>query len=66
MKNPITKAQVWIGYQCDCVGRALFCDYDVTRSAVKVFDDEVKALTWKEEFVNTEFDWRDIVEFEVE
>ena len=55
-----TKAQVWIGYQCDCVG------YDVSRSAVKVFDDEVKALTWKEEFVNTEFDWRDIVEFEVE
>ena len=58
--------KVWIGYQCDCVGRALFCDYDVTRSAVKVFDDEVKALTWQEEFVNTEFDWRDIVEFDVE
>ena len=55
-----TKAQVWIGYQCDCVG----CD--VFRSAVKVFDDEVKALTWKEEFVDTETDWRDIVEFEVE
>ena len=52
--------KVWIGYQCDCVG------YNVDRSAVKVFDDKVKALTWQEEFVNTEFDWRDIVEFDVE
>jgi hypothetical protein len=55
-----TKALVWIGYQCDCVG------YDVSRSVVKVFDDEVKALAWKEEFVATDTDWRDVMLLELE
>jgi hypothetical protein len=52
--------KVYIGYEC-------YYDYcDVWRSAPKVFDDEVKALIWKEDFKDTEFQWREYEEFEVE
>lgn len=33
---------------------------------MKVFDDEVKALVWKEDFKSTEFEWRSYEEFDVE
>ena len=33
---------------------------------VKVFDDEAKALVWKEEFEATDYDWREYEEMEVE
>jgi hypothetical protein len=52
--------KVYIGYECNY-------DYcDVWRSAVKVFDDEVKALIWKEDFKDTATEWRSFEEFEVE
>jgi hypothetical protein len=52
--------KVWIGYECDY-------DYANTwRNAVKVFDDEAKALVWKEDFKNTDLEWRSYEEFEVE
>jgi hypothetical protein len=52
--------KVWIGYECHY-------DYcDVWKGAVKVFDDEVKALIWKEDFVETDVEWRQYEEFEVE
>ena len=35
--------KIWIGYDCAC------CDEGEIRKAVKVFDDESKALVWKEE-----------------
>ncbi len=52
--------KVYIGHECyyDCC--------TVWRSATKVFDDEVKALIWKEDFKDTEFEWREYEEFEVE
>jgi hypothetical protein len=56
--------QVWIGYEC------YFNGCDEWRSAVKVFDDEVKAFVWKEEVEPYEFCgsdyWRDYQVFEVE
>jgi hypothetical protein len=45
------------------------CYYDGganTETVVKVFDDEVKALVWKEEFDATDYDWRAYEEMEVE
>ena len=52
--------KVYIGYQC-------YYDYcNVWETAVKVFDDAVKALVWKEEFVSTDTEWRNFVEFKVE
>jgi hypothetical protein len=52
--------KVWIGYN-------VYYNYcDEWRSAVKVFDDEVKALIWKEEGPFTECEWRSYEEFEVE
>lgn len=52
--------KVWIGYD-------VYYDYcNEWRSAVKVFDDEVKALIWKEEGPSTEIEWRTFEEFEVE
>ena len=35
-------------------------------TVVKVFDDEAKALVWKEEFEATDYDWREYEEMEVE
>jgi hypothetical protein len=52
--------RVWIGYEC------YFNGCDEWRSAVKVFDDEVKALVWKEEVEGTHDEWRDYQEFDVE
>ena len=52
--------KVWIGYEC----HYNYCDE--FRSAVKVFDDEVKALVWQEEIEATEFDYRAYEEHEVE
>ena len=52
--------KVYIGYQC-------YYDYcDVWRHAEKVFDDEVKAFLWEEEFEPTEHEWRSYEEMEVE
>jgi hypothetical protein len=52
--------KVWIGYQC------YFNYCDEFRHAVKVFDDEVKALIWKEEFEDTECEYRNYQEMDVE
>jgi hypothetical protein len=52
--------KVWIGYQC------YFNYCDEFKSAVKVFDDEVKALIWKEEFEDTESEYRNYQEMDVE
>lgn len=52
--------KVYIGYECDY-------DYANTyQIAVKVFDDEAKALAWKEDFKATELEWRSYEEFELE
>lgn len=52
--------KVYIGYEC-------YYNYcDEWRYAVKVFDDECKALVWKEEFKPTDTEWRSYTEFEVE
>lgn len=52
--------KVWIGYEC-------YYNYcDVFETAVKVFDDEVKALIWKEEVPGTETEYRNYTEFDVE
>lgn len=52
--------KVYIGYECNY-------DYCTTwREVVKVFDDEVKALVWKEEFIETDLEWRIYEEMEVE
>ena len=52
--------KVWIGYEC-------YHNYcDEFRSVSKVFDDEVKALIWEEEFVPTDTEWRSYTEFEVD
>lgn len=52
--------KVYLGYDCHYNG----CD--TFESVVKVFDDEVKALIWKEEFVSTDYEWRTFKEMEVE
>jgi hypothetical protein len=52
--------KVYLGFEC-------YYDYcNVWRKVVKVFDDEVKALVWKEEFQSTKEDWREYDEMEVE
>jgi hypothetical protein len=54
--------KVYLGYEC-------YYDYDyceIWRSVIKVFDDEVKALVWKEEGKSTEQEWREYEEMEVE
>ena len=52
--------KVYIGYEC-------YYNYcDVFNTVVKVFDDEVKALVWKEEVEATETDWREYEEMELE
>ena len=52
--------QVWIGYEC-------YYNYcDEFRSVAKVFDDEVKALLWKEEVQPTETEYRQYEEVKVE
>jgi len=52
--------KVWIGYQC------YFNYCDEFKSAMKVFDNEVKALIWKEEFEDTESEYRNYQEMDVE
>ena len=52
--------KVYLGYDCHYNG----CD--TFESVVKVFDDEVKALIWKEDFKATETEWRSYEAFEVE
>ena len=52
--------KVYIGYECY---------YDLCnewKSVHKVFDDEVKALIWKEEGKTTEFEYRIFEEMELE
>ncbi len=52
--------KVWIGYQC-------YYNYcDEFKTAVKVFDDEVKALVWKDEFDATDTDYRSYEEMDLE
>ncbi len=53
--------KVYLGYECHYNG----CD--VFESVVKVFDDEIKALVWKDDFISEDPDeWRKYTEFEVE
>ncbi len=52
--------KVYLGYECSYN----YCD--IFESVVKVFDDEVKALVWVDEFTTTETNWRSYVEMEVE
>jgi hypothetical protein len=52
--------KVWLGYQCCYNG----CD--TWRTVTKVFDDEVKALIWKEDFNETDYDYREYEEMKVE
>jgi hypothetical protein len=52
--------KVYLGYQCYYNG----CDE--WKTVVKVFDDEIKALLWQEEFTATETEWRIIDEMGVE
>ncbi len=50
---------VWIGFE-------VYYDYcNEYRSVAEVFDDEAKALVWKEEVAPTEFEWRTYQRFEV-
>lgn len=58
--SPHPKMKVWIGYEC----YYNFCDE--WKSVAKVFDNEVKALVWKDEFKPTETEWRTYEEVEVE
>lgn len=49
------------------LGKECYYDYcNVWETVEKVFDDEVKALVWKEEFKSTETEWRSYEEMEVE
>ena len=52
--------KVWIGYH------HYFNGVDEWSSVVKVFDDELKALIWTEEFISTETNSRNYKQFEVE
>lgn len=52
--------KVYIGFEC----HYNLCD--VFTTAVKVFDDEVKALIWKDEGPNNDREWREYIEFDVE
>lgn len=52
--------KVYIGYEC------YYNWCDVFKTLVKVFDDEVKALIWKEEFAAHEQEWREYEEKDVE
>ncbi len=54
------RTKVYVGYEC-------YYDYcNVWRKVTKVFDDEVKALVWKEEREPAELEWREYDEWEVE
>jgi hypothetical protein len=52
--------KVYIGYQCNYN----YCD--VFKDVAKVFDDEVKALVWRDEFKETDTDFREYTEMELE
>ena len=53
--------KVFVGYECYYDG----CN--VWRNVMRVFDDEVKALVWKEEFVSEDpNEWREYKEMEIE
>ena len=52
--------KVYLGYQC-------YNNYaEILKTVVKVFDCEVKAIVWKEDFVETETDSREYKQMEVE
>lgn len=52
--------KVYVGYEC-------YYDYcNVWKEVAKIFDDEVKALVWQEEFLATETQWREYREVTVE
>lgn len=51
--------KVYLGYEC-------YYNYaDIWKQVVVVFDDEVKALVWKEEMEPTEHEWREYQAMEV-
>jgi hypothetical protein len=51
--------KVYIGYKC-------YYDYcEIWKSVHRVFDDEIKALIWKEEGKSTETEWREYEEMEL-
>lgn len=52
--------KVYIGYEC-------YYDYcEVWKNCTKVFDDETKAIVWKEDFAPIEQEWREYLEMMVE
>ena len=51
---------VYLGIQC------YYNLCDVFETVEKVFDDEVKALIWKEEFQSTDREWRQYRPIEME
>jgi hypothetical protein len=55
--------KVWIGYECSHDG-----GISTFENVAKVFDCDVKALLWKDdpEFKETEYEWREYREHEVE
>ena len=56
---------VYLGYQC----YQYYCEenvFSILRTLEKVFDDEVKARVWKEDFESTGTGWREYDEMEVE
>ena len=53
--------KVYLAKQCYDDGEGNDCE-----TVVKVFDDEAKALVWKEEFEANRYNWREYEEMEVE
>jgi len=52
--------KVYIGYEC------YYNWCDVFKTAIKAFDDEVKALVWKDEFTSTDQEWREYEAMDLE
>ena len=54
------KMTVWLGFECHYDGCGVY------RHLRKVFDCEVKAFLWAEEWEATDYEWREFKEREVE
>jgi hypothetical protein len=53
--------KVYLGCECYADGAD-----NIWKDAVKVFDDEVKAFVWMDDFKATDSEWREIVEMDME
>lgn len=51
--------KVWIGYECSDLGD------DIWRGVAVVFATEQKAINWVDAGETTEWDWRDMEEWDV-